>query len=94
MGHWIDLTSADGFTLPAWEARPNAAPRGAVVVLQELFGVNALDGQAVLRDNLDPVHRRNPTPAIASARSTSSSSSLATASAMTLVASDFASSRL
>ena len=41
MGHWIDLTSADGFTLPAWEARPNAAPRGAVVVLQEIFGVNA-----------------------------------------------------
>ena len=41
MGQWIDLTSADGFTLPAWEARPDGAPRGAVVVLQEIFGVNA-----------------------------------------------------
>ena len=41
MGQWIHLTSADGFTLPAWEARPDAAPRGAVVVLQEIFGVNA-----------------------------------------------------
>ena len=41
MGQWIQLTSADGFGLPAWEARPDAAPRGAVVVLQEIFGVNA-----------------------------------------------------
>ncbi len=41
MGQWIHLTSADGCTLPAWEARPDAAPRGAVVVLQEIFGVNA-----------------------------------------------------
>ncbi len=41
MGQWIHLTSADGFTLPAWEARPDAAPRGTVVVLQEIFGVNA-----------------------------------------------------
>ena len=41
MGSWIDLTSADGFVVPAWLARPAGAPRGAVVVLQEIFGVNA-----------------------------------------------------
>lgn len=40
MGQWIDLTSGDGFVLPAWLARTDGAPRGAVVVLQEIFGVN------------------------------------------------------
>lgn len=41
MGQWIDLTSSDGFVVPAWVARPEGTPRGAVVVLQEIFGVNA-----------------------------------------------------
>lgn len=41
MGQWVDLTSSDGFVLPAWVARTDGAPRGAVVVLQEIFGVNA-----------------------------------------------------
>ena len=41
MGHWMDLTSVDGFVFPAWVARPAGTPRGAVVVLQEIFGVNA-----------------------------------------------------
>lgn len=41
MGQWVDLTSSDGFELPAWVARTDGAPRGAVVVLQEIFGVNA-----------------------------------------------------
>ena len=41
MGQFVDLTSADGFVLPAWVARPEGAPRGAVVVLQEIFGVNS-----------------------------------------------------
>ena len=41
MGQWIQITSADGFALPAWEARPAGAPRGAVVVVQEIFGVNS-----------------------------------------------------
>ena len=36
----IDLTSADGFAVPAYLSRPAAAPLGAVVVLQEIFGVN------------------------------------------------------
>ena len=40
MGSFVHLTSADGFTVPAWVARPAAAPRGAIVVLQEIFGVN------------------------------------------------------
>ena len=40
MGQFVDLTSADGFVVPAWVARPEGAPRGAVVVLQEIFGVN------------------------------------------------------
>ena len=41
MGQWIDLTAADGHTFPAWLARTDGAPRGAVVVLQEIFGVNS-----------------------------------------------------
>lgn len=41
MGQWIELTAADGQALKAWQARPAGAPRGAVVVLQEIFGVNA-----------------------------------------------------
>ncbi len=41
MGQFVDLTSADGFTVPAWVAMPEGAPRGGVVVLQEIFGVNA-----------------------------------------------------
>ena len=41
MGQFVDLTSGDGFVFPAWVARPDVAPRGAVVVLQEIFGVNS-----------------------------------------------------
>jgi carboxymethylenebutenolidase len=41
MGQFVDLTSSDGWVFPAWVARPDAAPRGAVVVLQEIFGVNS-----------------------------------------------------
>ena len=41
MGHFVDLTSADGVVVPAWVARPEGAVRGAVVVLQEIFGVNS-----------------------------------------------------
>lgn len=38
---WIDLTTTDGITLPACLCRPEGQPQGAVVVLQEIFGVNA-----------------------------------------------------
>ena len=41
MGQFVDLTASDGFSFPAWVARPDGPPRGAVVVLQEIFGVNA-----------------------------------------------------
>lgn len=41
MGQFVDLKSADGMLVPAYVARPAAAPRGAVVVLQEIFGVNS-----------------------------------------------------
>ena len=41
MGHWLDLKAADGQAVTVWLAEPAGAPRGAVVVLQEIFGVNA-----------------------------------------------------
>lgn len=41
MGSFVDLKSKDGFTLPAYIAEPAGAPRGAVVVVQEIFGVNS-----------------------------------------------------
>jgi len=40
MGEWIDLKALDGFVLKAWRATPPAAPKGGVVVIQEIFGVN------------------------------------------------------
>lgn len=40
MGKMIDLTAADGHKLAAWRADPAGKPRGAVVVIQEIFGVN------------------------------------------------------
>lgn len=41
MGQFIDLTAKDGFTFPAYVAEPADKPRGAVVVVQEIFGVNS-----------------------------------------------------
>lgn len=41
MGQFVDLTASDGVKAPAWVAQPDVAPRGAVVVLQEIFGVNS-----------------------------------------------------
>ena len=40
MSETIQLTSADGFQFPVFVARPSGTPKGAVVVLQEIFGVN------------------------------------------------------
>jgi carboxymethylenebutenolidase len=37
----IDLKSADGFVFPAYVAEPAGKPKAAVVVLQEIFGVNS-----------------------------------------------------
>ncbi len=41
MGTMIELKSADGILVPAYEARPAGTPKGAVVVIQEIFGVNS-----------------------------------------------------
>ena len=37
----ISLTAADGFQASAYLAEPAGTPKGAVVVLQEIFGVNS-----------------------------------------------------
>ena len=41
MGSTITLTAADGTSIPAYLATPVGAPKGGLVVLQEIFGVNA-----------------------------------------------------
>ena len=41
MGQWIDLRTAHG-DIAAWRAEPAGKPRGALVVIQEIFGVNAV----------------------------------------------------
>ncbi len=40
MGEMIELKTSDGATIGAWLAAPAGTPRGAVVVVQEIFGVN------------------------------------------------------
>jgi carboxymethylenebutenolidase len=39
MGEWVHITVPDG-SFKAYLARPTGAPRGGVVVIQEIFGVN------------------------------------------------------
>ena len=41
MAQFTTLTAADGFTLSAYVASPQGKPRAAIVVLQEIFGVNS-----------------------------------------------------
>ena len=40
MGTKVTIRSNDGFELSAYRAEPEGAPKGAVVVIQEIFGVN------------------------------------------------------
>lgn len=40
MGQDISLTASDGFKLGGYRADPKGAPKGAIVVIQEIFGVN------------------------------------------------------
>jgi carboxymethylenebutenolidase len=40
MGQDVTLTSSDGFKLGAYRADPKGPPKGAIVVIQEIFGVN------------------------------------------------------
>lgn len=41
MGNRIELTAADGHKFSAYRAEPAGKPRGAVIVLMEIFGVNS-----------------------------------------------------
>ena len=40
MGQSIELTASDGHAFSAYRADPDGAPKGAIVVIQEIFGVN------------------------------------------------------
>ena len=40
MGERIKLTASDGFSLNAYRAAPEGKPRGGVVVIQEVWGLN------------------------------------------------------
>jgi len=40
MSEWVTLTASDGNVLQAYVARPAGEPIGALVVIQEIFGVN------------------------------------------------------
>jgi carboxymethylenebutenolidase len=41
MGQFIHLKAADGFAVPAYVAQPAGKAKAAVVVIQEIFGVNS-----------------------------------------------------
>ena len=41
MGKMIELKAADGHVLSAYRADPSGKPRGGIVVIQEIFGVNS-----------------------------------------------------
>jgi carboxymethylenebutenolidase len=41
MGQFTELKAADGQMIPAYVAQPKGAPKGGVVVIQEIFGVNS-----------------------------------------------------
>lgn len=39
MGNWITLTMTDGHAMPCWHEVPDGERRGALVLVQEIFGV-------------------------------------------------------
>ncbi len=41
MGKFVELKAKDGHKLNAYVAEPSGKPRGAIVVVQEIFGVNS-----------------------------------------------------
>jgi len=41
VAEFVTLTASDGYALPAYRAEPDGPPRGGVVVIQEIFGVNS-----------------------------------------------------
>jgi len=40
LGQHVSLTASDNFKLGAYRAEPSGAPKGGIVVVQEIFGVN------------------------------------------------------
>ena len=40
MGETLKLTTADGASISAYQATPAGTPKGGIVVIQEIFGVN------------------------------------------------------
>jgi carboxymethylenebutenolidase len=40
-GEWITLEAADGHKFQAWHVMPAGTPRGGIVLVMEIFGVNA-----------------------------------------------------
>jgi len=40
MGEILELTASDGHTFSAYKAAPQGTPKGGIVVIQEIFGVN------------------------------------------------------
>jgi carboxymethylenebutenolidase len=41
MGKMIELTASDGHKLSAYRAEPVVKPKGGLIVVQEIFGVNS-----------------------------------------------------
>src|SRR5882672_5408906 len=41
VGKMIELSAADGHKLAAYRAEPKGKPRGGLIVVQEIFGVNS-----------------------------------------------------
>ena len=41
MGNFVELKVADGFVFPAYVVQPAGKPKGGIVVVQEIFGVNS-----------------------------------------------------
>ena len=41
MGEWIEIAADDGFGFGCYTAAPAGAPKGGILVIQEIFGVNA-----------------------------------------------------
>ncbi len=41
MGEWIEIEAGDGFRMDCYTAKPAGAPKGGILVIQEIFGVNA-----------------------------------------------------
>jgi carboxymethylenebutenolidase len=77
LGTQLSLTASDGFKLGAYRADPSGSPKGGLVVIQEIFGVNhhiravcdrfAADGYAAIApaifDRISPNFETGYTPA-------------------------------